>query len=88
MTAGYRITARRATRYGDVRPHAKTLLKAAPKRALWGPDWPHVKCRIEIADDGVMLSEIQDWIANDGSLRQSVFVDNPAQLCGFAGPST
>ena len=85
MTAGYRITARRATPYTDVRAYAEALLKAAPERVLWGSDWPHVMCRIDMPDDGVMLSEVQEWITGDASLRQQVFVDNPAKLYDFPG---
>ena len=83
MTAGYRITAHHRTPYDDVRPYAEALLQTAPERVLWGSDWPHVMCRIDMPDDGVMLSEVQSWIASDASLSQQVFVDNPAALYDF-----
>ena len=84
MTAGYRITQRGQTPYDDVRPYAQALLSAAPGRVLWGSDWPHVMCRIDMPDDGAMLSEVQSWLVADDSLRQQVFVDNPAELYDFA----
>lgn len=84
MTAGYRITGRRHTPYDDVRPYAEALLAANPERVLWGSDWPHVMCRIDMPDDGAMLREVQDWLAADTGLAEKVFGDNPAQLYGFA----
>jgi 2-pyrone-4,6-dicarboxylate lactonase len=83
MTAGYRITDRGGTPYEDVRPFAEALLRAAPGQVLWGSDWPHVMCRIEMPDDGVILDEVIGWINDDAGLRQQVFVDNPAALYDF-----
>lgn len=83
MTAGYRITARGLTPYDDVRPYAEALISAAPERVLWGSDWPHVMCRIDMPDDGAMLSEVQEWLTEDEALRERVFVHNPTALYGF-----
>ena len=83
MTAGYRITERTETPYTDVRPYAEALLAKAPERVLWGSDWPHVMCRVDMPDDGVMLNEVQQWITEDTTLRQRVFVDNPSALYQF-----
>lgn len=83
MTAGYRITNHGETPYEDVRPYAEALLEAAPGRVLWGSDWPHVMCRIDMPDDGAMLSEVMSWIGQDEALCRQVFVDNPATLYGF-----
>ena len=85
MTAGYRITEHVQTPYGDVRPYAEALLEAAPERVLWGSDWPHVMCRIDMPDDGVMLGEVQSWLRADAALAQRIFVDNPASLYDFPG---
>ncbi len=83
MTGGYRITRNASTPYDDIRPFAEALLSAAPQRVLWGSDWPHVMCRIDMPDDGTMLSEVIDWIG-DPQLLQQVFVTNPASLYGFS----
>lgn len=83
MTGGYRITDRRATPYEDIRPYAEALLDSAPDQVLWGSDWPHVMCRIDMPDDGAMLSEVLTWIGDDTELLRKVFVENPARLYGF-----
>lgn len=83
MTAGYRITEHLQTPYSDVRPYAEALLRANPGRVLWGSDWPHVMCRIDMPDDGAMLSEVQSWLLGSEELMQTVFVDNPARLYDF-----
>jgi predicted TIM-barrel fold metal-dependent hydrolase len=82
MTGGYRITQNRATPYDDIRPFAEAMLEAAPQRVLWGSDWPHVMCRIDMPDDGQLLSDTIDWIG-DETLLQQIFVDNPQALYGF-----
>jgi 2-pyrone-4,6-dicarboxylate lactonase len=83
MTGGYRITGSTHTPYNDIRPYAEALLHTAPSQVLWGSDWPHVMCRIEMPDDGVMLQEVMGWIGDDAELCQKVFVDNPAALYDF-----
>ncbi|MGK0173046.1 MAG: putative TIM-barrel fold metal-dependent hydrolase [Gammaproteobacteria bacterium] len=40
-------------------------------------------CRVDMPDDDVMVNEVRSWIAADESLRQRVFVDNPAALYDF-----
>ena len=40
-------------------------------------------CRIDMPDDGAMLRDVQSWVGTDETLRQQVFVDNPASLYDF-----
>ncbi len=71
--------------YDDVVALGRALAEAAPGRAIWGTDWPHV-----------LYSK--DWMVNDGDLvdllaryvpdemaRNRILVDNPQELYGFSG---
>jgi 2-pyrone-4,6-dicarboxylate lactonase len=82
LTGSYRITALKATPYGDVTPLARALVAARPDRIVWGTDWPHPIVRIPMPNDGALLDQLADWVP-DEAIRNRILVDNAAQLYGF-----
>jgi predicted TIM-barrel fold metal-dependent hydrolase len=82
LTGPYRISSGTLP-FADVDPFAAALLEAAPKRVLWGTDWPHVKAAwsIPMPNDGDLTDLLARWIPPD--LRHKVLVENPAALYGF-----
>ena len=67
---------------------ARTLVRHAPERLMWGSNWPHpftTQVRgLPAEDDAMLLDLLLDWV-DDDHLRQRVLVDNPGRLFG-AGP--
>ncbi len=61
---------------------ARALVAAAPRRVLWGSDWPHVMVKGAMPNDGDLADLLTDWIP-DPATRTQVLVDNPARLYGF-----
>jgi predicted TIM-barrel fold metal-dependent hydrolase len=69
--------------WDDVVPFGQKLAAAAPDRAIWCTDWPHVHYdKPKMANDGDIL-ELLYRIAPDPVLRRKILVDNPERLFGF-----
>src|SRR5262249_23324769 len=68
--------------WDDVLPIAKSFLAAAPDRAIWSTDWPHVQYRRPMPNDAELL-EFLFRVVPAGELRRKVLADNPARLHGF-----
>lgn len=69
-------------RYPDLVPFARTMVKAAPDRVLWGSDWPHPSARAKMPDDGDLADMLAEW-APEEAQRRRILVDNPARLYQF-----
>jgi len=82
LTGPYRISAREAFPYDDVKPFAEAVVTAAPDRIVWGSDWPHVLHYKPMPNDGDLLDSLAEWVP-DPRQRQKILVDNPATLYGF-----
>ena len=61
------------------------LAATAPKRTLWGTDWPHPNVGW-MPDDGAMLNLLAVAVPDEGA-RRAILVDNPAELYRFDGES-
>lgn len=71
--------------YADVVQIGRTLAEAAPDRAIWGTDWPHVLYKLpQMANDGDLLNLLYDYVPDDQA-RRKVLSDNPSALYGFGG---
>jgi predicted TIM-barrel fold metal-dependent hydrolase len=80
--------------FEDVTPFAQALIQAAPRRMLWGTDWPHTGSSGQRSgdlsviepfrreDDLRTLGLLAQW-APDPEVRRAILVDNPATLFGL-----
>ncbi len=74
--------------YADIAPLVRAYLKAAPRRAVWGSDWPHATASAGVQlmpDDARQMTLLADWIG-DAAAFERVLVGNPATLYGFPEP--
>jgi 2-pyrone-4,6-dicarboxylate lactonase len=78
LSGPYRIAKKRG--YEAVAHVAEAIVKAAPQRAIWGSDWPHIP--ESGRDTGELLNLLQRW-APDPRVRDQILVDNPARLFGY-----
>lgn len=87
LTGPYRISSFDRLPYGDVAGMAHALIAANPSRLLWGSDWPHVRHKGVMPNDGALLDQLAEWGCN-ADLRKRILVDNPALLYGFPALAT
>jgi len=69
--------------WSDALPVARMLMEAAPDRAIWCTDWPHVQYRKPVMPNDAELLEFLYRVAPDAAERRKVLIDNPARLFGF-----
>jgi predicted TIM-barrel fold metal-dependent hydrolase len=65
----------------DVDDIARTWVRLAPQRLVWGSDWPHPTERVK-PDDAALLDLLGRW-ADDEATQRLILVDNPARLYDF-----
>lgn len=85
LTGPYRISSRLLP-YMDTSAFARALIEAAPRRVVWGSDWPHVRIEGPMPNDADLVDLLGDWVAN-AELLERVMVKNPQQLYGFTAES-
>jgi len=68
--------------FADTTPIIRKLVAHAPNRLLWCTDWPHPQYFKPMPNDGDLVDIMLDWVPDEAT-RNRVFVDNPAELCGF-----
>jgi D-galactarolactone isomerase len=69
--------------YSDSSEVAKALINIAPKRLVWGTNWPHPSVPLDRKpDDAVLLDLLAIW-APDAITRNDILVQNPQRLYGF-----
>lgn len=78
LSAPYRLARKRG--YDAVEGVAKAIVEAAPERAIWGSDWPHIPGLGR--DTGELLNLLPVW-APDPDVRKQILVGNPERLFGF-----
>jgi predicted TIM-barrel fold metal-dependent hydrolase len=76
-----RVTAQ-AKVWDDVAPIARSFIEAAPDRAIWCTDWPHVMYTKPMPNDAELL-EFLYLVAPDMAMRRKILADNPMRLHGF-----
>jgi predicted TIM-barrel fold metal-dependent hydrolase len=67
--------------FHDVIPFATALMQAAPRRTLWGTDWPHPNVK-QMATDADLVDILAHYVG--GEILHGMLVSNPARLYGFA----
>ncbi|HTK02553.1 MAG TPA: amidohydrolase family protein [Bordetella sp.] len=68
--------------YSDARYLHDAFTAANPDQVLWGSDWPFVRMGDNAPAADALVDLAWDWLASD-TLRQKVWVENPARLYGF-----
>ncbi|KAL9055594.1 MAG: hypothetical protein Q9162_003491 [Coniocarpon cinnabarinum] len=63
---------------------AKTMLRAAPDRVVWGSDWPHT--RHEEVDVVPFIKECVRWCDGDEEVVRKVFAQNAGELFQVGSP--
>ena len=69
--------------YSDRAATLKAYVQEAPHRLVWGTDWPHPTAREKKPDDALLLDLFGAWVP-DETVRNRIFIENPAGLYGFA----
>lgn len=69
--------------WDDAVPYGTAFIQAAPDRAVWGTDWPHVSWTKRMMNEAEPVELLYRYVDNDKALLQKVLVDNPARLHGF-----
>lgn len=64
--------------FSDAAPFARRLIEAAPRRVLWGTDWPHPAV-LEMPDDGKLV-DLLALFSDDPAILHQLLVDNPTRL--------
>jgi 2-pyrone-4,6-dicarboxylate lactonase len=78
LSAPYRIA--KDGNYARLQPLAAAVMDAAPRRVIWGSDWPHIPDGDK--DTGELLNLLATWVPDSQALNR-VLVSNPAELFGF-----
>jgi predicted TIM-barrel fold metal-dependent hydrolase len=69
--------------YADSTEVARAYVKLAPRRLVWGSDWPHPSEKENAKpDDALLFDLLSQWTPNEAT-RYRILVDNPARLYGF-----
>ena len=66
----------------DIDAVARHWIATAPKRLVWGSDWPHPTETIK-PNDANMLDMLARW-TNERSVIEQILVINPSKLYGFS----
>jgi len=67
--------------YADSGAVARSLMRTAPDRMVWGSDWPH-PTESDKPNDAALLDLLHQWTPDENTWRQ-ILVANPAVLYGF-----
>lgn len=79
--SGAERISRKGYPYDDVAPLAQRLVEIAPRRLLWGSDWPHTGMfdAAKVPDDGKLLDALCRFVP-DQAIRENILVKNPHVL--------
>ena len=70
--------------YDRADPFVEALANANPEACLWGSDWPHIMLNdAAMPDSGVLLDAFMRAVPGSEA-RQTILVDAPEKLYGFA----
>ena len=90
LSGGYIVSPIRSTDDPALNALARSYLDAAPRRVVWGSDWPHATASAGVQpmpDDAGQIDRLAEWCSDIG-LFHRVLIDNPADLYGFVAPSS
>jgi predicted TIM-barrel fold metal-dependent hydrolase len=79
LTGAYRIST--DPQFKDSIPLARALIEAAPRRAIWGSDYPHLGFADKATPAG-LFELLAEW-APEEATRRRILSDNPERCFGF-----
>ncbi len=82
LSAPYESSLNGPPHYDDVTVLADALVARIPERLLWASNWPHPG-QTSPPTSGDLLDLLHRWLPTP-ELRQTVLVDNPAEVYGFS----
>lgn len=82
LSGAYRFAKTMEKSY-SVQNHVDKLLRANPAHLVWGSDWPHTQIIPPMPNDGQLVDDIYEWLANDEDLIEKVLIKNPENLYKF-----
>jgi 2-pyrone-4,6-dicarboxylate lactonase len=62
-------------------PILQSVIRQAPRKCVWGLDWPHVNLARKRSE--VELMRLLGSVVPDYEILRSILIDNPARLYGF-----
>ena len=68
--------------FSDTLPFVHDLVRRAPKRLMWGSDWPHPNYFNPMPNDADLLDMLLEW-EPDEAVRADIMVHNPAEILRF-----
>ena len=80
LTGLYRIST--AAGYSDLASSMGAVVEAAPDRAIWGSDYPHLSFADRTSTEE-LFGFFKECIADEAQ-RSRILIDNPARCFGFA----
>jgi predicted TIM-barrel fold metal-dependent hydrolase len=84
LSGAYLDTSKGPPGYAEGTALARSYVKAAPERLVWGSDWPHPSAK-QPPDDAALFDLLGEW-APDEATRTRILVTNPQTLYGFPSP--
>jgi 2-pyrone-4,6-dicarboxylate lactonase len=78
LSAPYRLA--KDGKYARLQPLVAAVMDAAPRRVIWGSDWPHIPDGDK--DTGELLNLLATWVPDSAALKR-VLVTNPVELFSF-----
>ena len=81
LSGAYLDTSKGPAGYTEGTALARSYVKAAPERLVWGSDWPHPSAKVP-PDDAALFDLLAEW-APDEATRHRILVTNPQALYGF-----
>ncbi len=85
LSGGYLVSAMGSVEDPALDALARSYLRVAPERVVWGSDWPHATAsagRQPMPDDARQVDRLGEW-AGDARTLNTVLVTNPERLYGF-----
>lgn len=88
LSGGYIVSALHSVEDPALDALAASYLRCAPRRVLWGSDWPHATASAGLQpmpDDARQVDRLVDWTTANGAdaVLHQVLVDNPQALYAF-----
>jgi 2-pyrone-4,6-dicarboxylate lactonase len=79
----YQLSTEGPPYYRDMIPMVRKLVEIAPKKLLWGTNWPHLGVKVPLPDDADLLDFLLEAVPEE-NIRTDILSTNPAKLYGWS----